>query len=117
MAPSALYLEENLILSANDLTKSVKPILANDYLNIHHHRHHGSHTLIGQALKQRIDDIDDDTCEVGGEDAFFVADLGEIYRQHLRWKFNLNRVNPHYGKSIRMIMIRISSLTLNSCEV
>jgi ornithine decarboxylase len=36
---------------------------------------------------------------VGEEDAFFVADLGEVYRQHLRWKKNLGRVKPHYGKS------------------
>jgi ornithine decarboxylase len=92
MAPSALYLDESLNLSADDLTNS---ILANNYLKIRDN--HASHTLIEQALKQHIDDIDDDTCEVGGEDAFFVADLGEIYRQHMRWKLNLNRVNPHYG--------------------
>lgn len=66
--------------------------------------HHGgnysnaeSHRLIGSALKTRIDDIDHDTCEVGDEDAFFVADLGEVYRQHLRWKLHLPRVKPHYG--------------------
>jgi hypothetical protein len=35
----------------------------------------------------------------------------------LRWKVNLNRVNPHYGMLIRMIMTRISLLTSNSCEV
>lgn len=103
MAPSALYLEESLNLPANDVTNPVKTILANDYLKLHDH--HAPHTLIEQALKQRIDDIDDDTCEVGGEDAFFVADLGEIYRQHLRWKLNLNRVNPHYGTSILTILI------------
>jgi ornithine decarboxylase len=109
MAPSALYLDDHLNLSANDLTKS---ILANDYL---FNDHHGSHTLIGQALKQRIDDIDDDTCEVGGEDAFFVADLGQIYRQHMRWKVNLNRINPHYGTSIFHNLD--SSLTINSCQM
>jgi ornithine decarboxylase len=57
-----------------------------------------SHRLIGNALKTRIDDIDHDTCEVGDEDAFFVADLGEVYRQHLRWKLHLPRVKPHYGQ-------------------
>ena len=103
MAPSALYLEENLNLSANDITKPVNTILANGYLNVRDH--HGSHTLIGQAFKQRIDDIDDDTCDVGGEDAFFVADLGEVYRQHLRWKVNLNRVQPHYGMLMLAIVI------------
>ena len=55
--------------------------------------------LIGAALKSRVEAIDPDTCSVGEEDAFFVADLGEVYRQHLRWKKNLGRVKPHYGKS------------------
>ena len=31
------------------------------------------------------------------EDAFYVADMGEVYRQHLRWKMNLARVKPFYG--------------------
>lgn len=29
---------------------------------------------------------------------FFVVDLGEIYRQHLRWKACMPRVEPFYGK-------------------
>ena len=56
-----------------------------------------SKKLIRAALKERIDSIDQDNCEPGGEDAFFVADLGEIYRQHMRWKKNLPRVEPFYG--------------------
>jgi len=55
--------------------------------------------LIFQALKDRIQDIDQDICEPGEEDTFFVADLGDVYRQHMRWKMNLQRVRPHYGKS------------------
>jgi ornithine decarboxylase len=27
-----------------------------------------------------------------------VADLGDVYRQHLRWKLNLPRVKPFYGE-------------------
>jgi ornithine decarboxylase len=54
--------------------------------------------LIGNALKERVQDIDHDTCEAGEEDTFFVADLGEVYRQHMRWKKNLSRVKPFYGK-------------------
>jgi ornithine decarboxylase len=30
-----------------------------------------------------------------------VADLGEVYRQHLRWKLNLPRVKPFYGTTHR----------------
>ncbi|KAI9724526.1 MAG: Ornithine decarboxylase [Candelaria pacifica] len=53
--------------------------------------------MIGKALKEHVDSIDNDTCEAGEEDAFFVADLGEVYRQHLRWKMNLPRVRPFYA--------------------
>jgi len=54
--------------------------------------------LIGEALLQRVQSINPDTCDAGEEDSFFVADLGEVYRQHLRWKRNLQRIKPHYGK-------------------
>ena len=53
--------------------------------------------VIGDVLRNRVEDIDHEICEPGDEDAFFVADLGEIYRQHMRWKLNLPRVKPFYG--------------------
>lgn len=53
--------------------------------------------LIGNALRQRVENIDPEDCEPGDEDTFFVADLGEVYRQHMRWKLNLPRVKPHYA--------------------
>ena len=56
-----------------------------------------SKRMIGEALKRRVQDIDEDICEAGEEDAFFVADMGDVYRQHLRWKKHLKRVKPHYG--------------------
>jgi ornithine decarboxylase len=54
--------------------------------------------LIGDALHQRVEAIDHEMCEPGDEDTFYVADLGEVYRQHLRWKKSLPRVRPFYGK-------------------
>ena len=69
--------------------------------------HHGDHeintnglaykALVQRVLKEQISAIDTDTCEAGDEDAFYVADVGEIYRQHLRWKMKLARVKPFYG--------------------
>jgi ornithine decarboxylase len=53
--------------------------------------------LIGNALKERVENIDHEICEPGDEDTFFVADLGEVYRQHMRWKLNLPRVKPFYA--------------------
>jgi ornithine decarboxylase len=53
--------------------------------------------MIGAALQKHIENVDPHDCEAGAEDAFFVADLGEVYRQHIRWKRNLPRVTPHYA--------------------
>ena len=72
--------------------------------------------LVHSTLKERAEQVNTDLCEPGQEDAFFVADMGEVYRQHLRWKMNLRRVKPHYGKSstkTRAVILRL--LTLTSC--
>lgn len=53
--------------------------------------------LIGNALARRVEAVDHELCEPGDEDTFFVADLGDVYRQHLRWKKNLPRVRPFYA--------------------
>lgn len=37
--------------------------------------------------------------ETDAEQAFFVADLSYVYRQHERWKRNLPNVEPFYGSS------------------
>lgn len=54
--------------------------------------------LIGSALRARTENVNYELCEPGDEEAFFVADLGEVYRQHMRWKKNLPRVKPFYGR-------------------
>jgi ornithine decarboxylase len=59
-----------------------------------------SKDIIYNAMMKKIAQIDVDTCQPGEEDAFYVADLGEVYRQHLRWKMNLGRVKPFYGKHV-----------------
>ncbi|KOS17103.1 Ornithine decarboxylase [Escovopsis weberi] len=53
--------------------------------------------MIRDALDQRVQAVDHEQCEPGDEDTFFVADLGEVYRQHLRWMKELPRVKPHYA--------------------
>ena len=53
--------------------------------------------LIGRALQKHVQAVDPHNCEAGEEDAFFVADMGEVYRQHMRWKTHLKRVTPHYA--------------------
>lgn len=98
MAPSAITTTEqyaSIILN----TEPLKP---------HFNAHRGPDTskdLVKDALVNRIADIDTNVCEAGEEDAFFVADMGEVYRQHLRWKMNLKRVKPHYGKTVTVTTV------------
>lgn len=76
-------------------------IKKNHFYEPQQHHHHGAvvaKQLIGDALRQRVENIDHELCEPGDEDTFFVGDLGEVYRQHMRWKKNLPRVKPFYGK-------------------
>lgn len=61
--------------------------------------------LVLNVLKKRAADVDVDSCDPGEEDAFYVADMGEVYRQHMRWKMNLGRVKPFYGKSIKNSLV------------
>lgn len=56
-----------------------------------------SKKLVGEALHARINSVDVDTCAPGGEDSFFVADLGRVYRQYKRWVSALPRVEPCYA--------------------
>ena len=91
MAPSAI---ENIPIECKTLNQENDWIVTNGRGGAEYGK-----ILVQNVLKDRIASIDPATCEPGEEDAFFVADMGEIYRQHLRWKMNLKRVKPHYGKS------------------
>ncbi|KAI9671560.1 MAG: Ornithine decarboxylase [Caeruleum heppii] len=97
MAPSAVTTTTAEIISPSIEPKSS---VAREDENEKHAYNGGislSQHLVGEALKDRIRTIDHERCDPGDEDSFFVADLGEVYRQHLRWKMNLKRVKPFYA--------------------
>lgn len=85
----------------------------------HHHGPRASKDTVKEALKARVGSVNTDVCLAGEEDAFFVADMGHVYRQHMRWKKNLKRVKPHYGTSlmstclgeVMLIACKLSSAT------
>ncbi|KAI1171229.1 ornithine decarboxylase [Nemania sp. FL0916] len=79
------YFENNPILSKKNLVVD------------HHHGAVVAKQMIGDALRRRVESIDHESCDPGDEDTFFVGDLGEVYRQHMRWKKNLPRVKPFYA--------------------
>ncbi|KAL9112400.1 MAG: hypothetical protein Q9227_003242 [Pyrenula ochraceoflavens] len=96
MAPSAITTEELHITTNHKENKKILPYQ-------HGGSKHGergvkeSKELVLDIMKTQVARIDVDSCSAGEEDAFYVADLGKIYRQHLRWKLNLPRVKPFYA--------------------
>ena len=102
MAPSATILTQQY--ASVDVNEN--PLRVNSNTN-NHGKEYGK-ILTKKILKGRIEAIDTDTCAAGDEDAFFVADMGEVYRQHLRWKMNLKRVKPHYGtfSLVKLLIIK-----------
>ena len=93
MSPSAIA---TIVTTPNltDLTSSYEG--KNPYVELN--GANNAKQIIGAALTERVERIDYETCEPGDEDTFFIADLGEVYRQHMRWKLNLPRVKPFYGE-------------------
>jgi len=94
MAPSALDIDYKETTILND---SKIDIIDNNHGFESDVTGFASKALIQKVLKEQVARINTDTCEPGEEDAFYVADLGEVYRQHLRWKMNLSRVKPFYA--------------------
>ncbi|CAI1532070.1 hypothetical protein SEUBUCD646_0K00470 [Saccharomyces eubayanus] len=59
--------------------------------------HDQSHSEIFQALKTRIGKINNETCDPGEENSFFICDLGEIKRLYYNWVKELPRIKPFYA--------------------
>lgn len=52
--------------------------------------------LINHTIENHTAKLDKSSV-VGGDESFFVADLGQVSRQHHRWTHNLPGVRPFYG--------------------
>ncbi|KAG0200709.1 hypothetical protein BGX28_006304 [Mortierella sp. GBA30] len=70
---------------------------------------------VSEVLQVRLDslqpDSNDDDFEA--ENAFYVADLGEVYRQHQRWEALLPRIEPFFAMKCNpdpMVMRLLASL-------
>lgn len=67
--------------------------------------------LISQAIQNRIARLGEEPCQLGEDDPFFIADLGQVYRQHRRWKETLPQVQPFYGRFLVFQSFLKSQLT------
>ena len=97
MAPSAITTDETY---TTNIFTDINIVSVDDGGEYSNYGALVSKDIIHHAMMKKIAQIDVDTCQPGEEDAFYVADLGEVYRQHLRWKLNLGSVKPFYGRHI-----------------
>ncbi|KAF9288316.1 hypothetical protein BGZ68_000445 [Mortierella alpina] len=68
---------------------------------------------VSQMLQNRLASFDPDSEDFEAENAFYVADLGEVYRQHKRWKALLPRIEPFFAMKCNpdpMVMRLLASL-------
>lgn len=55
-------------------------------------------------FREVLKNIDIENCEVNDDNAFYICDLAEIYRQHLRWNTALKgRIEAFVGKYSRRL--------------
>jgi ornithine decarboxylase len=53
---------------------------------------------VGEIARQKLNSLaKSQKWETGQENSFLIADLGEVFRQHLRWRSLLPRIEPFYG--------------------
>ncbi|ORZ00431.1 pyridoxal-dependent decarboxylase [Syncephalastrum racemosum] len=56
------------------------------------------HSLpVKEVMRRHLDAMAAHKWESDQENAFFVCDIGEVYRQHLRWKRLLPRITPYFA--------------------
>ncbi|KAL9618352.1 MAG: hypothetical protein Q9160_006934 [Pyrenula sp. 1 TL-2023] len=96
MAPSATTTEE-ICTHKNYLKLEKLLAIGNGDVDADQYNNNEPKGLVLDELKKQIGRVNLDTCEPGEEDAFYVADMGAVYRQHVRWKLNLPRVKPFYA--------------------
>jgi len=75
------------------IEKTSQQNLSGVTLNENEHKSFGYNETVQELLRKHALSAGDADCE----DAFFVADLGSIVRQHSQWKSLLPRVEPFYA--------------------
>ncbi|KAG0301167.1 hypothetical protein BGZ98_008564 [Dissophora globulifera] len=68
---------------------------------------------VSDMLEARLAAFDPQSGDAEAENAFYVADLGEVYRQHLRWKTLMPRIEPFFAMKCNpdpMVMRLLASL-------
>ncbi|KAK2766868.1 hypothetical protein FQN54_006182 [Arachnomyces sp. PD_36] len=72
-----------------------------------------SDRLIDGAIRNRISQLEKSECTIRKDDPFFVADLGQVHRQHCRWTRCIPNIQPFYAvkcNSDQLLLSRLAEL-------
>lgn len=72
--------------------------------------------VVQEALHHEVSKINVEKCLEGEEDPFYVADLGVVYRQFLRWRDQLPMVKPYYAVKCNPDIGVLSTLAKLGCN-
>lgn len=84
------YLETAILNPSSDMVNLIKSVPSPD-IRI-------DNRSIEEMALEKVQSIANQKWDADQENAFFVGDLGEVFRQHLRWKALLPRIEPFFGK-------------------
>ncbi|KAG0746718.1 hypothetical protein G6F57_002708 [Rhizopus arrhizus] len=83
------HLETIILNPSSDMVNLIKSVPSPDVCI--------NNSPVEQIAREKIQSISNQKWESDQENAFFVGDLGEVFRQHLRWKALLPRIEPFFA--------------------
>lgn len=106
------HLETVILNPSSDMVNLIKSVPSPDVCI--------NNSPVEQIAREKIQSISNQKWESDQENAFFVGDLGEVFRQHLRWKALLPRIEPFFGKfCVRYVDLEVLCLRFYffSCQM
>ncbi|CAO3676816.1 unnamed protein product [Rhizopus stolonifer] len=83
------YLETAILNPSSDMVNLIKSVPSPD-IRI-------DNRSIEEMALEKVQSIANQKWDADQENAFFIGDLGEVFRQHLRWKALLPRIEPFFA--------------------
>jgi ornithine decarboxylase len=85
------YLETAILNPSSDMVNLIKSVPSSPDIRVYDRS-------VEEIALEKIQSNSSQKWDTDQENAFFIGDLGEVFRQHLRWKALLPRIEPFFGK-------------------
>ncbi|EIE86937.1 hypothetical protein G6F46_004087 [Rhizopus delemar] len=84
------YLETAILNPSSDMVNLIKSVPSSPDIRVHDRS-------VEEIALEKIQSNSNQKWDTDQENAFFIGDLGEVFRQHLRWKALLPRIEPFFA--------------------